>query len=126
MLQPSISVESQAKDDASLLSLYRHFAYARSVNSALADGWPEADERTTGGYDGRVAGWYLHSNTDDKVVLVLNNFSSSTTTVTRWPGENATQESIVVSNGKVTVSGNVADGTSVTIPGYSSVVFALN
>ena len=127
MLQPSISVESQEKDEASLLSLYRHFAYARSVNKALADGWPEADERTMGGYDGRVAGWYLHANDgSDKVVLVMHNFSSSSTTVTRWPRENATQESILISNGKVTVSGNVADGTSVTLPGYSSVVFALN
>ena len=80
-----------------------------------------------GGYDGRVAGWYLHANDgSDKVVLVMHNFSSSSITVTRWPGENATQESILISNGKVTVSGNVADGTSVTLPGYSSVVFALN
>ena len=56
----------------------------------------------------------------------MHNFSSSTTTVSRWPGENATQESIVVSNGKVTVSGDVSTGTSVTMPAYSSVVFALN
>ena len=127
MLQPSMSVESQSSDDASLLSLYRHFAYARNNNKALADGWPEADERTMGGYDSHIAGWYLHANDgSDKVVLVMHNFSSSTTTVSRWPGENATQESIVVSNGKVTVSGDVSTGTSVTMPAYSSVVFALN
>ena len=120
MLQPSISVESQAKDDASLLSLYRHFAYARSVNSALADGWPEPDDATTGSYDGHIAGWYLHSNTDDKVVLVLHNFSSSTITVDRSSHGNDLSN-IIISNGKVSVN-----GYNVTMPGYSSVVFALN
>ena len=120
MLQPSISVESQEKDDASLLSLYRHFAYARSVNSALADGWPEADTATTGSYDGHIAGWYLHSTTDDKVVLVLHNLSSSTITVDRSSHGNDLSN-ILISNGKVSVS-----GYNVTMPGYSSVVFALN
>ena len=126
MLQPGISVESQAKDEASLLSLYRRFAYARSVNPAMANGWPEADERTMGSYDGHVAGWYLHEEGGEKVVLVLHNFSGYTIDVSRWPGENATEDSILISNGNVTVSGNVADGTTVSLPGYSSVVFALN
>ena len=126
MLQPGISVERQSADESSLLMLYRHFGYARSVNPALANGWPEPDERTMNSYDGHVAGWYLHEVDGDKVVLVLHNFSSYTIDVSRWPGENATAESILVANGKVSVSGNVSSGTTVSLPGYSSVVFALN
>ena len=120
MLKPEISVERQAQDAASLLNLYRHFAYARSINSALADGYPEADSATADGYDGHIAGWYLHSNTDDKVVLVLHNFSSYTITVDR-SGHGNDLSHILVSAGKVTVN-----GYNVTMPGYSSVVFALN
>ena len=126
MLTPSISVESQSAEDASLLTLYRHFAYARNINPALADGWPEADERTMSSYDGHVAGWYLHANDGSgKVVLVLHNFSSYSTDVTRWPGENVTGSNILVSNGKVTVN-NSGSEPIVTLPAYSSVVFALN
>ena len=120
MLKPSISVESQAADDTSLLTLYRKFGYARNTNAALADGWPEADEKTMGSFDGRIAGWYLHANDGSgKVVLVLHNFSSQSITVERWEGENLT--SIIASNGHVSVSGQ-----NVNLPGYSSVVFALN
>ena len=57
MLQPSMSVEFQAADETSLLNLYRNFGYARNVNAALADGWPEPDERTMNDYGGHVAGW---------------------------------------------------------------------
>ena len=117
MLTESISVASQAKDDASLLMLYRHFAYAKNVNAALANGYPEADEKTAG--DSQIAGWYLHSTTASKDVLVLHNFSSVERTVERWDGENL--NNILVSNGRVTVSGK-----NVTLPPYSSVVFALN
>ena len=124
MLQPGISVEHQAADETSLLNLYRHFGYARSVNSALANGYPEAD--TADDCGGKLAGWYLHSLTDDKVVLVLHNLSSGPISTKRWAGENASAESILVRNGKVTVSGSVATGTTVTLPAYSSVVFALN
>ena len=117
MLTESISVASQARDDSSLLMLYRHFAYARSVNAALADGWPEADEKTAS--DGQVAGWYLHSTSSSKDVLVLHNFSGSEKKVERWEADNL--KNILVANGRVTVSGQ-----TVTLPPYSSVVFALN
>ena len=120
MLKPEISVERQAQDDASLLNLYRHFAYARSVNKALADGYPQPDELTTGGYDGHIAGWYLHSQDETKHVLVLHNLSSYTITVDR-SGHGNDLSHILVSAGKVTVN-----GYNVTMPGYSSVVFALN
>ena len=126
MLKPSISVEYQSEDETSLLTLYRHFGYARNINAALANGWPEPDERTMGGYDGKVAGWYMHECVEGgKVALVLHNFSGYTQNVQRWPGDNATNETILVANGKVTVTNN-PDGNIVTLPPYSSVVFALN
>lgn len=124
MLKPAISVEAQEADETSLLSLYRHFGYARNINPALANGWPEADTR--GDCDGHLAGWYLHQEDGDKVVLVLHNFSSSTLNTQRWPGENVSNENILVCNGRVTVSGNISEGATVTLPAYSSVVFELN
>ena len=124
MLQPSISVEHQEADETSLLNIYRVFGQARCANSALANGWPEADGADNCG--GKLAGWYMHSLSDDKVALVLHNLSADTITSKRWPSGNATQESILVSNGKVKVTGSVSTGTTVTLPAYSSVVFALN
>ena len=117
MLQPSISVEHQAADETSLLTLYRRFGYARSTHPALANGWPEADNITVSGYDGRVAGWYLHALDGSENVLVLHNFSGSEITVDRSAhGDDLSK--MIVSNGKVSVS-----GSNVTLPGYSSVVF---
>ena len=99
---------------------------ARNINAALANGWPEPDERTMGGYDGKVAGWYMHECVDNgKVALVMHNFSGYTQNVQRWPGDNVSNETILVANGKVTVASN-PDGAIVTLPPYSSVVFALN
>ena len=120
MLQPSISVEHQAADETSLLNLYRSFGYARNTNAALADGWPEPDEKTMNAFDGHIAGWYLHAlDGSGKEVLVMHNLSSYTITVDRWDADNLTN--IIASNGHVSVSGQ-----SVSMPGYSSVVFALN
>ena len=125
MLKPSISVESQSADDTSLLTLYRHFGYARSINPALANGWPEPDGADNAG--GKIAGWYLHAlDGSGKEVLVLHNFSGGTVTSKRYPTQNVTESTILVSNGHVSVSGNIQDGTTVTLPPYSSVVFALN
>ncbi|MBO4605718.1 MAG: hypothetical protein J5667_04175 [Bacteroidales bacterium] len=124
MLKPSICVETQAADETSLLTLYRHFGYARNINAALADGWPEPDSADNCG--GKLAAWYLHQNGGEKVVLVLHNLGSSTITTKRWAGENVSSSTLLVSNGKVSVSGTVADGPTVTLPAYSSAVFALN
>jgi len=125
MLKPAISVESQSEDESSLLMLYRRFGYARSTNPALANGWPEPDERTMNGYDGHIAGWYLHQIGGEKVVLVMHNFSGYTTDVTRWPGDNVSNSTILVANGKVSVRSG-SDGPIVSMPPYSSVVFQLN
>ena len=124
MLKPSISVESQAEEETSLLTLYRHFGYARSVNPALATGWPEPDGADNCG--GKLAGWYLHEQNGSKVVLVLHNLASYGISTKRWPGENVTNDNILVCNGKVTVNGSVSDGATVNLPPYSSVVFELN
>ena len=124
MLKPSISVESQAAEETSLLTLYRHFGYARNVNAALANGWPEPDSADNSG--GKLAGWYLHEVGGSKVVLVLHNLSSDTISTKRWGGENVSNDNILVCNGRVSVSGSIADGATVTLPAYSSVVFELN
>ena len=110
-----ISVAAQSGDDRSLLQLYYHFAYARNTNEALADG---NLEETASGNDS-VAAWYMNSTTTSKRCLVLHNFSNGPVTVTR---ANDKLSDILVSNAggesTITVSGN-----SVTLPGYSSVVF---
>ncbi|MBR6002655.1 MAG: hypothetical protein IK045_07320 [Bacteroidales bacterium] len=117
MLTSEISVEVQAAEENSLLWLYRTFAAARNSNPALADGWLEYDSANT---DGRIASWYMHANSGDKVCLVIHNFSGASITVDRSAHGN-NLSNILVSNGAVSVS-----SSSVTMPAYSSVVFALN
>ena len=117
MLKPEISVESQAADKESLLTLYRRFAYARNTNPAMADGSPEYDSKT--GDNSAIMGWYMHQNGGDKTCLVLHNISGSTQTVERWDGDNLS--TILVASDPISISGK-----NVTMPPYSSVVFALN
>ena len=109
ILTTGMSVEEQAADERSLLNLYRHFAYARNTNPALAKGKMEP----TPSNNGAVAAWYMTST--DQKVLVMHNFSNSAATVTRG-SDNLSK--IIVSNQEITVN-----GSSVTIPAYGSVVF---
>ena len=109
VLGEGMSVSEQAASERSLLQLYRHFAYARNVNPALASGTLQA---ITGGPDA-VAMWYLTASSQK--VLVMHNFSSAPVTVTRSSDK---LSNIVVANGAVSVS-----STSVTLPAYGSVVF---
>ena len=116
MLSEDISVEAQEEDSSSLLMLYRRFAYARNTNPAMADGFPKADEKNSSS----VISWYLEANDGSgKVCLVMHNITRNSQTVERWDGENLS--SILVASDKITVSGK-----NVTLPPYSSVVFALN
>lgn len=116
MLTPGISVESQASDKGSLLTLYRRFAYARNTNAAMADGAPEYDQKTTDS----VLSWYMHANDGSgKVCLVMHNITRYSQTVERWEGENLSK--ILAASDPVSVSGQM-----VTLPPYCSVVFALN
>ncbi len=118
MLKPGIDVQSQEGDSASLLNLYRRFAYARNVNPALADGRPEYDSKTSG--NSAVLCWYQHANDGSgKSVLVMHNVTGSSQTVERWDGDNLSN--LLVASDKIVVSGH-----NVTLPPYSSVVFALN
>ena len=110
ILADGMSVSEQAADNRSLLMLYRHFAYARNTNSALAEGKMEA---TPSGATA-IAAWYMTSSSQK--VLVLHNFSGSSVTVSR-PSDKL--GSVVVSNGDIKV-----EGSSVVMPGFSSVVFA--
>lgn len=123
MLTPSISVAAQAADDDSLLKLYRRFAYARNTNPAMADGNPEYDNKTAD--NSVIMGWYMHANDNSgKTCLVLHNISGSTQTVQRWDGDNVSESTILVATDPVRVSTD--NGKWVTMPPYSSVVFALN
>ena len=114
ILADGMSVQEQAADNSSLLQLYRHFAYARNTNSALAEGALE----TTQSGNNAVAAWYMKSSSQK--VLVLHNLSASAVTVDR-SGDSLSNIIVAsVSSGEIKVS-----GTSVSLPAYSSVVFAL-
>ena len=120
MLTASISVEKQSADETSLLNLYRNFAAARNTHPALANGEPDPDSITQNGYDGHIAGWYMHEVGNwDNAVLVLHNLSGWDITVDRSSHGNDLSH-ILASNGKVKVT-----GSSVFMPAYSSVVFDL-
>ena len=128
MLTSSMSVASQAADSESLLMLYRRFAYARNTNPAMADGYPEYDNKTGSDQENcsnnsAIMAWYMHENSDfsGKTCLVMHNISAYTQTVTRWDGDNVSQETILVASDPIQVNGK-----DVTMPPYSSVVFALN
>ena len=119
MLTPSISVAAQAADEESLLTLYRRFAYARNTNAALADGHPIYDQRTSG--NNVIMCWYMEANDNSgKACLVLHNISGSSQTVAR-DDDNVSYDTILVASDPVSISGK-----NVTMPPYSSVVFALN
>ena len=131
MLTSSMSVASQAADSESLLMLYRRFAYARNTNPAMANGYPEYDNKTGSDQENcsnnsAIMAWYMHENYDGssfsgKTCLVMHNISAYTQTVTRWDGDNVSQNTILVASDPIQVNGK-----DVTMPPYSSVVFALN
>ena len=111
ILKEGMSVEEQAADDGSLLQLYRHFAYARNTHPALAEG--KMEPKSSG--NNAVAMWYMTASSEK--VLVVHNFSSSAATV----NVNDKLGKVIVSNGAVSLSGQ-----NLTLPAYSSVVYALN
>ena len=117
MLSPSMSVASQSADKESLLTLYRRFAYARNTNAAMADGWPEYDNKTSD--NASIMAWYMHQNGGDKVCLVMHNISGESQDVYRWDGDNLS--TILVASDPIRI-----EGQKVIMPPYSSVVFALN
>ena len=112
VISDGMSVSEQSADDRSILQLYRHFAYARNTPPALAQG--EIVPMSSG--NSAVAAWKMKSSKE--TVLVMHNLSSGEVTVST----SETPGNVIVSsaNGEIKV-----DGTSVTLPAYSSVVFAL-
>jgi len=112
MLNADISVEAQSADPTSLLSVYRDFAQARNTYKALAKG--EMQEISTS--NAAVAAWTM--SYQDQTVLVAHNFGAGVATVNLQ--SNVTQESILVSNGSVSIS-----GPTLTLGAYASAVFAL-
>ena len=82
----------------------------------MADGFPKTDEKNSSS----VMSWYMEANDGSgKVCLVMHNITRNSQTVERWDGENLSN--ILVASDKITISGK-----NVTLPPYSSVVFALN
>lgn len=109
MLTADISVEAQLSSKTSVLQVYRNFAKARNISSALASGdmlEVESDVNSIGL-------WTRTSGTT--TVLVAHNFGSSSASVSV---SGYKLNDVLVSNGSVTVS-----GTSITLGAYSSVVF---
>ena len=111
MLTASISVEAQAADKGSLLSVYRDFSRIRNTYPALASGTMTASSLNSGS----VASWYMTS-TDGKKMLVIHNCASS-------------EKQVAVSDDiskPVAVLGTVkADRKTLIMPAHSSVVFDL-
>ena len=56
--------------------------------------------------------------------IVMHNISGSTQTIQRWDGDNVSDATILVASDPISVS--TEGGKFVTMPPYSSVVFALN
>ena len=118
MLKPAISVQSQAADDGSLLMHYRRFAYARNFSPALATGKPIYDSQTHG--NTAVLCWKMVAEDGSgKECLVMHNITGNTQTVERAEGEKLND--VIVASAPVAVNGR-----NVTLPPYTSVVFALN
>lgn len=111
MLSASISVEKQAADESSVLSVYRRFGVARDSYKALSQG--SLDYCASVSSAPALSAWYR--TYQDQKVLVVHNFSGG--------GVSASFNSdklsdIIASNGTVTVS-----GTKVLLGAYSSAVF---
>ncbi len=111
MLTASISVESQAKDDDSILNLYRKFGVLRDEYKALAKG--SFDYCPAAASASAVSAWYR--SYDDQKVLVIHNFSGGNATVSL---ASDSLDNAIATNGTVKVN-----GSKVTLGAYSSVVF---
>ena len=112
MLKAEISVEAQAADKESLLSVYRDFSRLRNTYPALADGTMTASPLNSGS----IASWYMTSTSGQKM-LVIHNCAS-------------TEKQVAVSDDiskPVAVLGTIkADHSTLIMPAHSSIVFDLN
>ena len=140
MLKTLGSVSEQGANEKSLLSLYRRFAYVRNQTPALYNGKMES----VNSGNNAVASWYMNEKNGSGKCLVLHNFSRSKVDV-KLPGDlsvpsanmsltGTTQELktkaagqpyLLVSNSYSPLSVS-SDGKTLSMPAYSSVVFALN
>ena len=109
MLTPSISVEAQAADDASLLTVYRTWSRLRNTYPALADGtMTEAP-----GNGGTLAAWYM-TGAEGPRLLVLHNTGVSVKTLT-LTGDTSCPVALL---GSATLTGN-----TLKLGPHSSLVF---
>ncbi len=112
MLNASISVESQAKDETSLLNVYRKFGVLRDSYPALAKGKFEACGEA-GSYPS-ISAWFRTYG--DQQILVVHNFGMGTVMAAFVED----LSNMICSNGSVTVKDN-----KLTIGSYSTAVFLL-
>ena len=110
MLSASISVESQAADASSMLSLYRTFGVLRDSYPALAKG--SFTEKSVSSQDA-VCAWYREYN--GQKILVVHNFSGSTANLTLKEDKLTT---MIGSNGTATVKDN-----TLNLGAYASALF---
>ena len=111
MLTSSISVESQAKDENSILNVYRKFGVLRDEYKALAKG--SFDYCSAAASVSSVSAWYR--SYEDQKVLVVHNFSGGNASVNLSSDK---LDNAIATNGTVKMN-----GTKVTLGAYSSVVF---
>lgn len=110
MLTSSISVESQAADESSLLNVYRRFGVLRDTYKALAEG--SFKEKTFLGKT-TISAWYRECT--GQKILVVHNFSAAAVTV-EVSGDKLS--SMIGSNGDVSVSGG-----KLSLGAYSTALF---
>ena len=127
MLTADISVEAQEADEGSLLNVYRTFAKLRNTYPALADG--EMTEHSTYNSSNSrfaaLAAWYMTLGSEK--LLVVHNFGSSRISAS-FGAEDLGYVAGLLGSGelKTTTDGGVLTDNTLTIGGYSSVVFVLS
>lgn len=112
MLTDAISVEAQEAETGSVLNVYRKFGQARATHPALAYG--DLGYCADAAQTPQISAWFRTGGGEK--LLVVHNFGGSPSSVTFG---SAKLDSIVCSNGSVTVS-----GSRLTLGPYSSVIFA--
>ena len=113
MLDAAHSVENQAKDETSILNVYRKFGTLRNTWKSLGKNGSMVIRE--GIANPAVAAWYRISGSEK--MLVLHNFSSSTVSLTL---EEDSLDNMLVSNGAVTP---IPKYKVVDLGPYSSAVF---
>ena len=107
----AVSVEAQAADANSVLSVYRKFGKAREEYAALAEGSLGYCAEASGASS--VSAWFRI--VEGQKILVVHNFGGGNVNINF---SSSKLDDMILSNGTVTVNGN-----KLTLGAYSSAVF---